>query len=323
MRALHFHQNLSLVSNFPEPEPSPGSVRIQVTAAAICNTDLEITRGYIPDFNGIPGHEFFGQVDAVADTAHRELIGKRVTAEINCGCGVCAWCREGLERHCPDRTVIGINNRNGAFSQYCTVPAANIVAIPPAISDDNALFIEPLAAAFEIQDQISISRDSKVLLLGDGKLAHCIAWSLLPTECRLRIGGKHAWKTALLQKCGFDATIDHSLFSDNEFDIVIEASGSPGAFNEAIAMVRPRGTIVLKSTYSKGFEFNPAAVVVNEISLIGSRCGQFSSSIAFLEKHSPDLSYLISKRFPLSEGICAFAAARQPDIMKVVLDCQK
>ncbi len=323
MRALHFHDHLSFVSDFPETEPDAGSVRIQVTAAAICNTDLEITRGYIPNFNGIPGHEFFGRVDAVADTGQRELIGKRVTAEINCGCGVCTRCRGGLERHCPERTVIGIINRNGAFSQYCTVPVANIVAIPPAISDDNALFIEPLAAAFEIQEQISITRDSKVLLLGDGKLAQCIAWSLLPTECRLRIGGKHEWKTALLRKRGFDATIDHASFSGHQFDIVIEASGSPGAFNEAIAMVSPRGTIVLKSTYSKGFEFNPAAVVVNEISLIGSRCGKFSSAIAFLEKHSPDLSYLISKRFPLSEGISAFTAAQQPNVMKVVVDCQK
>ena len=161
-----------------------------------------------------------------------------------------------------------------------------------------------------------------MLLLGDGKLAHCIAWSLLPTECSLSIGGKHESKTALLRKHGFHATIDHSEFSEYEFDIVIEASGSPGAFDEAVTMVRPRGTIVLKSTYSKGFEFNPAAVVVNEISLIGSRCGKFSSAVSFLETYAPDLSYLISKRFPLSEGIGAFTAARQSDVMKVVIDCQ-
>jgi threonine dehydrogenase-like Zn-dependent dehydrogenase len=320
LKAIHFHDNTLFLATVPLPKHHNSDALLRICSAGICNTDIEITRGYIPGFNGIPGHEFFGCVESVPDPSLNHLIGTRVTSEINCGCGTCSYCKQGLERHCPDRNVIGIINHDGAFAEYISVPRSSLVSIPDTISDNNALFIEPLAAACEIQEQIRILPEHTLLLLGDGKLAHLIALTLLPTGCTLQVAGKHEWKTSLLKSAGIDASTDHTTFSDHSYDIVIEATGSAAGFEEAVAKVRPRGTIVLKSTYASGFSFNPAPIVVNEISLIGSRCGRFSAAIDFLEKERPDLTYLISKRFPLSEGVAAFAAAQQPDVMKVVID---
>lgn len=323
MKALHFNTSLTTINDYPVPATQQDDVLIQVSSTGICNTDIEITRGYIPGFNGIPGHEFIGFVESGPENLLANLRGKRVTAEINCGCGVCDYCRRDLSRHCPDRTVIGIDKRNGAFAEYISVPAGNIITIPDTISDNNALFMEPLAAALEIQEQISIRPDSNVLLLGDGKLAHLIALTLKPVVCQFTVAGKHARKTDLLQQQGITTTLIHHTLPDHSFDIVIEASGSPAAFDEALRKVRPRGTVILKSTYANGFQFNPAAVVVNEITLLGSRCGRFRRAIDFLENNSVDFTYLISKRFPLSDGITAFSAAQQSNIMKVVIDCRR
>ena len=320
MPYLYFHNHLSVESGQPVGG-TPGEIVIRVSSAGICNTDIEITRGYIPGFKGIPGHEFFGYVDQVPDFSLNHLIGKRVTAEINCGCGSCLFCRQNMERHCPDRTVIGIVNRNGAFADCISVPVRNVVRIPDTISDDNALLIEPLAAALEIQEQIAIKPDHRVLLLGDGKLAHLIALTLKAAGCSLNVAVKHAWKSELLRSRGIDTVPDHTTLPDHYYDIVIEATGSPPAFNEAMNKVRPRGTVILKSTYANGFAFNPASTVVNEISIIGSRCGRFAAAIEFLRKERPDLTYLISQRFPLHEGVAAFEAAQQPDVMKVAIDC--
>ena len=321
MKALHYHDQLCYIPDFPAPENKSDEIIIQIASAGICNTDIEITRGYVPGFNGIPGHEFYGYVASVPDASYDSLIGKRVTAEINCGCGKCSFCKADLERHCPDRTVIGIVNRNGAFAEYISVPVPSLVPLPDTIPDDSALFIEPLAAALEIQEQMAILPDHRVLLIGDGKLAQCLALTLKPTGCSLQVAGRHEWKTVLLQQQGISTTLDHASLPDHAFDIVIEASGSSAAFGEALTKVRPRGTIVLKSTYAKGFSFNPAPVVVNEITILGSRCGRFSSAISFLENHRPDLSCLISKRFPLTDGVMAFETAQRKDTMKVVIDC--
>ncbi len=320
MNALQFTK---ILTTFESPLPSlPRELLIRVSSAGICNTDIEITRGYVPGFNGIPGHEFFGYVESVPDPVHNHLLGKRVTAEINCACGNCSFCNRGLGRHCPVRTVIGIVNRDGAFAEYISVPVENVVTIPDTISDNNALFIEPLAAALEIQEQVKILPEHEILILGDGKLAHLVAITLKPTGCRMKVSGRHEWKVQLLRDHGIDAAVNRQDIPDRIFDIVIEASGSPAAFQEGLAKIRPRGTFVLKSTYAQAFPFNPAQVVVNEITLIGSRCGRFASAIEFLEREQPDLSYLISRRFPLSEGIAAFEAAQRPDMMKVVIDCR-
>jgi 2-desacetyl-2-hydroxyethyl bacteriochlorophyllide A dehydrogenase len=320
MKALFFNKTLSLV-DVERPTPPSEEALVRVTSAGICNTDIEITRGYIPDFTGIPGHEFFGYVESVSDPAHQHLIGKRVTAEINCACNRCSFCGQGLQRHCPGRTVIGISNRNGAFAEYITLPLDVLVPIPDFISDDTALFIEPLAAALEIFEQIAIPPDRDVLIIGDGKLAHLIALALKPSGCGLKLFGKHAWKVKLLHDRGIDATTDRGEISGRLFDIVIEASGSPAGFHEGISLVKPRGTVVLKSTYARSFSFNPAPIVVNELTLIGSRCGRFSAAIEFLKRERIDLSYLIGKRFPLNQGLAAFSAAQQSDMLKVIIDC--
>ena len=322
MKAIHFNNRLSLLDDYPIPARIGDELLIRVSSAGICNTDMEITRGYVRNFSGIPGHEFIGTVESVPNPVYNHLLGKRVTAEINCGCGNCSYCRQGLSRHCPDRTVVGIVNRNGAFAEYIAVPVDNVVPIPDFISDSNALFIEPLAAALEIQEQIEITPSQTVLLLGDGKLAHLIALSLKPIGVKLTVAGKHEWKTELLRDRGIDAAVDRQDLINGSFDIVIEASGSPAAFQEGLAKVRPRGTLILKSTYANSFSFNPAGIVVNEFTLLGSRCGKLTSAIDFLETERPDLSYLISRRFPLSEGIVAFEAARQSDVLKVVIDCR-
>ena len=319
MKALVFAKTLTL-SDVERPTPAANEALIRVTAAGICNTDIEITRGYVPGFIGILGHEFFGHVESVSDPAYEKLIGKRVTAEINCACNQCSFCRQGLGRHCPNRTVIGIS-RNGAFTEYVVVPLDTIVPLPDSIADDSALFIEPLAAALEIFEQTAISPDRDVLIIGDGKLAHLIAHALQPIGCRMRLIGKHQWKVKLLQERGIRATTELGEITDRRYDVVVEASGSPVGFQEGLSLVKPRGTFILKSTYAQSFPFNPALVVVNELTLLGSRCGKFSAALDFLQRKRIDFSYLISKRFPLAEGVAAFAAAQQSDVLKVVIDC--
>ncbi len=319
MRSIYFDKTLAC-REVQRPVPHKNEALIRVDYAGICNTDIEITRGYVPGFSGIPGHEFIGRVETAP--GDDRLLGKRVTAEINCACGGCPFCAQGLGRHCPNRTVIGIDKRNGAFADYIAVPAGNVVPVPDAISDDNALFIEPLAAALEIQEQIAVPPESEVLVIGDGKLAHLIALTLSVTGCRLLLFGKHQWKVRLLCDRGITASIDRGLLAGRQFDIVVEASGSPDGFREGFQLVKPRGTLVLKSTFAQSFPFNPAAVVVNEITLLGSRCGRFDRAVDFLQKNRIDLSYLISRRFPLADGVAAFEAAQRPDVLKVIIDCR-
>ncbi|NLE01777.1 MAG: alcohol dehydrogenase catalytic domain-containing protein [Fibrobacter sp.] len=312
MIALTYNQTLNL-SEIQKPIPAANETLIRVSKAGICNTDIEITKGYMAGFKGVPGHEFIGYADTTG------LRGKRVTAEINCGCGNCQMCRSNLQRHCPHRTVIGIDHRDGAFAEYISVPSSNIVMIPDEIPDNTAIFIEPLAAALEITEQILINNNHSVLLIGDGKLAQLIAIVLKYTGCNLLVMGKYEDKLAHLKNFGIDTQLKDS-FKPELYDIVIEASGSPQAFISGLSYVKPRGTMVLKSTYAGAFPFNPALAVVNEISIIGSRCGTFSRAIDFLLKYKPDLSYLITKSFPIHQGIEAFAEAQKKGVMKVILD---
>jgi len=314
MKALVFNQSLSL-ADVPVPVRKAGEVRIRVSQAGICNTDHEIIKGYM-GFTGIPGHEFVGFVE---DAQDRSLIGARVTAEINCACGTCEWCAKGLGRHCPDRTVIGIAGHQGAFAEYISVPRENLVVIPDGLRMSEAIFIEPLAAALEIFEQIDFDKSKTVLLLGDGKLAQLIGRVLSFHGISSTVLGKHREKLLLLDLPQVTPVLLDS-FHPRGFDIVIEATGSAEGFQCALQCVKPRGTLVLKSTYAQGFSFNPASLVVNEITMMGSRCGRFDAAIEFLEKYHPDFSPLITAHVPLQDALQAFELSSRRTSMKVIID---
>jgi threonine dehydrogenase-like Zn-dependent dehydrogenase len=246
-------------------------------------------------------------------------MGKRVTGEINLPCGDCEYCKKGLERHCPNRTVVGIQNRPGAFAEFICLPEKNLVEIPPTVSDSEAVFIEPLAAALEILDQVDIQSDHRVLLFGDGKLGQLIARVLQTTGCGLMVVGKHEKKLALIRSLGISAC--HVADFQPVFrDIVIDATGSPAAFETALKCVKPRGILVLKSTFAGKAQWNPSRLVVNEITLVGSRCGRFSRAIEFLLKEKPDFSPLIEATLPLDRGIEAFHLSKEGNSLKVLLE---
>ncbi|MBD3242302.1 MAG: alcohol dehydrogenase catalytic domain-containing protein [Chitinivibrionales bacterium] len=315
MKAVVFDGALGL-RDVPRPARGKGDVLIRVAKAGICNTDHEIVRGYMPGFTGILGHEFVGVVTEAADAS---LVGARVTAEINCACGTCAYCRRGLGRHCPHRTVLGIVNRDGAFAEYVSVPAPNVVAVPDDIDDTRAVFIEPLAAACEVLEQVSVLPEHEVLVIGDGKLALLVAMVLHSTGCRISIAGKHERKLALLNRYDVE-TLPAGGFGGRRFDIVVEACGNPDAFAEAVAATKPRGTLVLKSTYADPLTFNPAPIVVDEITVVGSRCGQFADAVRFMREHHPPLESLVTAVYPLSEAVAAFERSERSDSLKVILE---
>lgn len=317
MKAVTYEGNLLSVKDVPLPARFPDETLIRVSNAGICNTDLEITRGYMKGLKGTLGHEFFG---TIADASLSVSSVKRVTAEINCGCGMCALCKSGDERHCASRTVLGIVGRDGAFAEYISVPTRNIHQIPDSISDSNALFIEPLAAALEILEQVQITPDQRVLIIGDGKLAQLIAHVIASTGCELFVAGKHPEKLDYFGNLPLSTILANKLDRVGMFDIVVEASGSPDGFSAAVSKVRPRGTIVLKSTYAQPLTWNPAPLVINEITLLGSRCGRFEPAIRFLTERKPDFSYLIEQHYPIGDAIAAFEHAGKKGAMKIILD---
>jgi len=318
MQALFCKNGKLSIEGCPMPVRQKGEALIRVHRAGICTTDIEIVKGYVPGFSGIPGHEFYGYVEEAEDAA---LLGKRATAEINCACGKCGYCRSGLPRHCPHRTVLGITEKNGSFAEYITVPQENVVVIPDEIPETSALLIEPLAAALEILEQVPVKPGQSVLLVGDGRLGQLIGCVFLANGLPLSAVGKHAAKLGRLKQRGA-RTYRLNKFAASPFDIVIEASGSPSGFDLALACVKPRGTVVLKSTYAGGFQFNPSPVVVNELSVIGSRCGRFSEAVKFLKKFKPDLSYMISARYPFSQALRAFEEVKENNVLKVVLEME-
>ena len=313
MKALVFDKTLRL-ADVPVPARSRDEVLIRVTLAGICNTDHEIVAGCMPGFKGILGHEFLGIVEKAVD---KKLVGKRVTAEINCGCGTCDYCKIGMERHCPNRTVIGIKDCDGAFAEYICVPAKNVVTILDGIPDKTAVFIEPLAAALEIFEQISLENKS-VLLIGDGKLGLLIAHAVRMHHCDFFVVGRHRENLGLLAALGIKTALALD-FVKKQFDVVIEASGSPAAFPLAVECVKPRGAIVLKSTYAQNLIVNPSPIIVNEITVVGSRCGRFSDALRFLETYKPDFSWMISKVFEIKDGMEAFKYSKKPGMLKVLL----
>ena len=315
MRALWLEdRQLRLREDVPTPAPGPGEALVRVVAAGICNTDVEMVRGYYP-FTGVPGHEFVG----VVENGPQAMRGRRVVGEINAVCHSCDACRRGTPTHCDHRTVLGIKNRNGAMAEYLSLPIENLHVVPEDLPTDRALFTEPLAAALEIEEQVDITADTRVLIVGDGKLAQLIARTLALTGCRLQVAGRHAGKMQLLESAGV-ATISPETIRPRSFDVAVECSGSPAGFDLARSATRPRGTIVMKSTYAGDLTLNMSSIVVDELTLIGSRCGPFASALHLLESGRIDPEPLIHARFPLINGIEAFALAQKRGVLKVMID---
>lgn len=320
MQALWLENlRLDFREDIPVPVPGNGEALVRVRLAGICATDLELVRGYYP-YAGVPGHEFVGDVVAVAsqDEAGISWVGARVVGEINASCGSCESCLAGRPTHCENRTVLGIINRNGAFAEYLVLPLANLHRVPEIVPDESAVFTEPLAAALEIQQQVSILPTDRVLVIGAGRLGQLAAWTLKQTGCDLKVVARHSRQKALLAKQGI-RSIEEGEISPRKSDVVIEASGSPSGFELARRAVRPRGTIVLKSTYKGDLQVNFSAIVVDEITLVGSRCGPFPPALRMLQSGLVEPTSLIESRYPLSQGVLAFEQAAQAGVLKILL----
>ncbi len=317
MKALVFDGTLKLLNDAPAPSRNDEAL-VQVINAGICNTDLEIVKGYA-GFQGILGHEFVGRV---VESPRGELIGRRVVGEINVGCGKCALCLEGDPRHCASRTVLGIKGRDGSFAEFLSLPVRNLIEIPDSISDEAAVFVEPLAAAFNILEHVDLKESTEVVIIGDGKLAQLVALVLSETGCMLTMVGKHDQKLELARRHVARCVLADAAQAgewQSRFDVAIEASGSPSGINVALRLVKPRGTVVLKSTYQDTAPLSLSQIVVNEVTIVGSRCGRFQQAINFLAAGRLDLGSMVSRRFPIEDGLIAMEAAASPETMKVIL----
>lgn len=314
MQALLWDGALKYRADYPVPEPSPDEALVRVTLAGICNTDLEITRGYA-NFRGVMGHEFVGVVER---SDRRDLVGKRVVGEINAACGSCRWCAAGLGRHCPSRTVLGIVGRDGAFAEYLVLPAVNLVEVPEGVSDRQAVFAEPLAACFEVPEQVHVEPGWRVAVLGDGKLGLLMAQVAALLGCEVTAVGRHPEKLAVLGRRGITTTSPAEL-DGGAFDLVVECTGTAEGLAYAGGLARPRGTVVLKSTVAGTSEITLAPFVVNEITVVGSRCGPFGPALRALERGAVDVESLIAAEFPLSRGEEALALAGLRGTLKVLL----
>ncbi|GAB4536670.1 MAG: alcohol dehydrogenase catalytic domain-containing protein [Pleurocapsa sp.] len=307
------NQQLELKTDLPNPTPRSGESLVRVVRAGICNTDLELLRGYYP-YRGILGHEFVGVVEQEDD----DLINKRVVGEINAVCGQCRFCRRGQPTHCEQRTVLGIVNRDGALAEYLTLPTANLHPVPDNVTNNAATFTEPLAAALEIQEQIAIAPEDRVLVVGDGKLGQLVAQTLALTGCDLLVVGRHHSKLERLENRGIQVGFA-DLVQPRSFDIAVECTGNPEGFNLALRGLRPRGTLVLKSTYAGKLTLDASALVVDEITVIGSRCGPFAKALDLLTQNRVDVTSLIETTYPLEQGLEAFTRAQQRGALKVLL----
>jgi threonine dehydrogenase-like Zn-dependent dehydrogenase len=313
MQALYFDSHLELTDR-PRPEPGPGEALVQVRLAGVCRTDLEVLRGY-HDFRGIPGHEFVGEVVGPADSP---LLGQRVVGEINIPCQICPRCRRGLTRHCQNRRVLGLRGLDGAFAEYLTLPAENLHPVPPGLTDEAAIFTEPLAAALAVSEAAPADLGQLVLVVGDGTLGLLISFTLALKGLEVHLAGHYREHLRLAEPYGVAGWLEAEL-PPGEFDLVVEASGSPGGLTLALTRVRPRGTVVVKSTFAGHLSLDPARLVVPEVRLAGSRCGPFPPALRLLERGWLDPRPLISQVFPLSQGVAALDFARQKGVLKVLL----
>jgi len=333
MKALRYENQKLALADVMKPA-ADGEALVRVTLSGICNTDLEIARGYA-GFEGTLGHEFVGVIEDVPEarpsgraasvgepslTVGPLTQGTRVVGEINAGCGRCGLCLSADSRHCADRTVLGIVGRDGAHAEFLKLPLVNLLPVPDEVSDTHAVFVEPLAAACGILERVSINSDSQVAVIGDGKLGLLCAQVMATTGARVTLIGKHESKLGIAQRRGVE-----TLFTGKakgrarEFNIAVEASGSPSGFELALELLRPGGVLVLKSTFQGVTEMNTARIVVDEISVVGSRCGRFTPALDLLKHQKIDVENLISEEFSLAEGVRAMARAAAPGVMKVLL----
>jgi threonine dehydrogenase-like Zn-dependent dehydrogenase len=330
MRALVYRgTELALEHDYPHPTPAAGEALIRVVQVGICNTDLEIIRGYM-GFQGVLGHEFVGIVeDIYGDTVfsqYKHLIGQRVVGEINAACrhADCFYCQRDMPTHCPNRTTLGIVNRDGAFADHVMLPVENLHMVPEKVSDEEAVFVEPLAANFEIFEQVHLKPTQRIVIVGDGKMGQLAAQVLRLSGCEILMVGKHHEKLALVEKLGILThhlkDIEHFI-SDNGrcVDLIVECSGSAQGLEFAMRLVRPRGTIVLKSTVADKSTLNLAPIVIDEIHIQGSRCGPFSPALRALSQKLVDISSLISAHYTLDEGLAAFDRAAQKGMLKILV----
>jgi len=318
MLALRIEKKKLAVKEIEKPGPSSEAL-VRVLLSGICNTDLEIARGYA-GFQGTIGHEFVGIVES---SAGDKLVGRRVVGEINAGCGTCALCAGGDARHCPERSVLGILGRDGAHAEFLRLPLRNLVPVPDMVLDEHAVFAEPLAAACGIMERVSIKPGQRVAVIGDGKLGLLCAQAISLSGAGVLLIGKHAEKLRIAERRGIETSTPKTASKrKREFDVVVEASGSPSGFVGALDLLRPRGTLVLKSTFNspgKFDEIDQARFVVDEISIVGSRCGRMQPALDLLNKSAIDIDSLISEEYPLARGVHGMERASKKGVLKVLL----
>ncbi|MBF0382113.1 MAG: alcohol dehydrogenase catalytic domain-containing protein [Magnetococcales bacterium] len=315
MQALVIDNGVHFEQNHKKPVIKPGEALIKTSLAGICATDLELLQGYA-GFTGIPGHEFVGVVE---DADNKALIGKRVVGEINCPCNNCATCKRGDHNHCPNRLALGIRNKNGVFADYFTLPQSNLHIVPDSITDQQAVFTEPLAAALEILEQVHIGPADPVLVLGDGRLGILIAQVLALTGCDLVVVGRHPSKWNILNKKSIKTCLAKDLPEGYQAKVVVECSGSSNGFSQARDLVRPKGYLVLKSTFKSKTEVDLSSLVVDEINITGSRCGPFSPALRLLQAGLIEVEEMISGEHPLNRGVEAFKKAQEKGVLKILL----
>lgn len=319
MKAVVFDEGLKLDKNYAKPVPQKGEALVRVTLAGICNTDYEITKGYM-GYKGILGHEAVGIVEEV-NSNDQSLVGKRVVAEISYGCDDpnCPWCAVKNYRHCPNRHTLGIWRKDGCFAEYFTMPVNVLFEVPACVSDEQAVFVEPLAAALEINEQLHIKPMDRIIVLGDGKLGLTTALALSAQNLDVLLVGKHQNKLDIAKAQGVKTRLLADLKQEKIYDVVVEATGSLSGFETAMALVRPRGVLVLKSTIAASKEFNLAPIVIDEITVLGSRCGQFPPALRMLASGKIDFKPLISAVYSVDDAIEAFEKNKEKDTLKVLI----
>ena len=332
MKALRYENRELKIADVPKPI-GDGEAVVRVTLSGICNTDLEIARGYA-GFQGTIGHEFVGVIESLSEARASARApnpsepsmtvglapGQRVVGEINAGCGVCDLCRSGDPRHCPQRTVLGIVGRDGAHAEFLKLPMVNLLPVPREIPDEHAVFAEPLAAACGILERAVVSEDTNLAVIGDGKLGLLCAQVLATTGAAVTLIGKHQNKLQIAARRSLETiTVEQANSRTRQFDLVVEASGSSSGFQLALDVLRPRGVLVLKSTFHGPTEMNAARIVVDEISVVGSRCGRFAPALELLRSNTIDVESLISEEFALADGVRAMERAAESNVLKVLL----
>ncbi len=307
--------NLTYRTDLPKPIPAPDEALIQVSLAGICATDLEMVKGYVPDFAGVLGHEFVG---VVVDCVQSEWVERRVVGSINIGCGHCTVCQQSGPEHCPSRKALGIHNKDGAFAEFLTLPIANLFPVPDSVPDETAVFTEPLAAAVRITEQVDVARFAETAVIGPGRLGLLIGQVLAYAGTHVTMIGRRPESLELPQQLGLDTALTGD-FAPNSFDLVVEATGNSAGFAHSLELIRPLGTLILKSTFSGSSNLNLTKIVVDEITVLGSRCGPFAPALDLLAQQAIQLTPMIEATYSLADGIAAFAHAAQPGVRKVLI----